>query len=462
MKSVKQLTIAVGPALTLAAISAIITLSCTSAPESQISAPEPQTTAEIEATSLQQRAFSAVLFPYIPDSGEDNFASLISSLEGSFESANPDIDLQLTIDPNIDVYDMGTLATLLGTGAGAVNMVEVDTILMGDLVSQAMVQPLPFDISGFGLLGTAVTSATVSSTVYGVPTYLCGNYIYSWDPGISSVNTGQGLIDFLSQSPNPSATSLIGNLKGSWTLPSAYVDAWADTYTNDPSQVATSYNLPLDPTTMGTFTPVVYLCGVNGGPCLGGSYKDNTLAETQFAQNLANGIVVYSERLFYILQARGGDITLPYVISAPLGVNSNPLMFVDALVLNPACAGQCASDSQTFSAFMSSLEVRNLIAFSEDVSPMTFPRYLLQALETFYTTSTGSQNLIYQQLWPFIQLAEAFPNQGFPESRVALNTELEQDLTGGVIVAAESPVGQEVGGVEIIKALTRFPDLGNP
>ena len=435
-------------------------LACTVQRERPVgAAPETVTS---EAVKLGERTFSAVLFPYIPDAGNDNFASLISALEGRFEAANPDIDLVLTIDPNMDLYDMGTLSTLLGTGPGAVNMVELDTILFGDLVAQSMLQALPFDPGDLGLLPTALAAAEVGGTYYGVPTYLCGNYIYSWDEGITDVDTGQGLIDFLAQHPDPAATALVGNFKGSWTLPSLYVDAWADTHSNDPAQVAGSYNLPLDQTTMDAFSPVVDLCGANGGDCLAGSYKDNTLAETLFAHNQANGLVVYSERLFYVLQARGGDVSLPYVISAPLGVNSNPVMFVDALALNPACTGQCAADAETFSYFMSSLEVRNLIAFSNDVSPKTFPRYLLQALESFYTSPAGSENLIYQQLAPFVGQARAFPNQGFPQARLQLNPALVEALAGDELMVAESPVGRALRGVEILRAPARFPDMLNP
>ena len=420
------------------------------------------TLATEKAEVAETRSFSAVLFPYIPDSGEDNFASLISTLESLFERDNPDIDLVLTIDPNMNMYDIPTLAALLGSGSNAVDMVEVDTILLGDLVAQNLVQPLPFDVTGLGFLSTALAASQVGDTTYAVPTYLCGNYIYCWDEQIAAQNSGQDVINFLSAHPDPTATPLIGNYKGSWTLPSFYVDAWADTHSNDPTQVPASYNLPLDQPTMDIFTPIADLCGTDAGPCLNGDFKDNTHAETLFAQNKANGFVGYTERLFYILQARDGNIALPSVISAPLGTDSKPVMFVDALVLNPNSTGQSATDAEAFSRFMSSVEVRNIIAFSEDVSPKTFPRYLLQALESFYLTSTGSQNLIYQQLYPFVQESFAFPNTGFPEARVELNPVLEDALTSTTLTETKSHVGRVIDGVEILYAPARFPELMKP
>ena len=103
-------------------------------------------------------------------------------------------------------------------------------------------------------------------------------------------------------------------------------------------------------------------------------------------------------------------------------------MFVDALVLNPNCQEQCSQDAATFSNFMSSLEVRNLIAFSEDASSPATPRYLLQALEKFYRSPPASNNSVYMQLTPFVESAKSFPN-GFRESRDALNEKLISRLT---------------------------------
>lgn len=414
------------PKLRLLAVPALVIFSVACGPRSR-----PQTGKSV-AGPEETRTFSAVLFPYIPDAAHDDFAGLVQTLTEMFEAQNPDIDLQLTMNPDMNLYDAGELATLLGSGVGSYDMVELDTILLGDLVAGGLVQALPFSVNDWGLLNTAVSSAQVASTLYGVPTYLCGNYVYSWDPKLAAVDTGQELIDLLSSEPDPADTPLVGDFAGSWTLPALYVDSWADTHDNVPIDVSSAYALPLDPSTMGIFPAEVGLCGPNGGPCLDGTYKDNTLAETVFGQRKANGFVGYSERLFFILEAAGGDVTLPHVISAPIGTGSNPVMFVDALVLNRACTGQCATDAETFARFMSSLEVRNLIAFSQDVGPDAFPRYLLQALQGFYTSSPGSDNVIYQQLYPFVQLAEPFPNTGFPEARQQLNPALEAALTGSV------------------------------
>jgi thiamine pyridinylase len=63
-----------------------------------------------------------------------------------------------------------------------------------------------------------------------------------------------------------------------------------------------------------------------------------------------------TERLFFIRKANPG-LPLPQVISVPLGAGTHPVVFVDALVLNAHCTGDCLGDAQTFSEFMSTPEV---------------------------------------------------------------------------------------------------------
>jgi len=76
---------------------------------------------------------------------------------------------------------------------------------------------------------------------------------------------------------------------------------------------------------------------------------------------------------------------------------------------------------------MSSLDVRNMIAFSLnwDEEPEAPTRYLLQALESFYEDTLASENPVYQQLAEFVFQSEALPNGGFPQARVPLNQVLE-------------------------------------
>src|SRR5262249_50415146 len=100
--------------------------------------PSPPTRATVTPSLRGPRPVKLVLFPYIPDAAGDKFQALIHVLKSGFEQVHPQISLQIVIDPAMDLYDLTpgkTLAGLLGSGAEAAAVVEIDTILLGDLVA---------------------------------------------------------------------------------------------------------------------------------------------------------------------------------------------------------------------------------------------------------------------------------------------------------------------------------------
>jgi len=106
------------------------------------------------------RSLTAVLFPYIPNAANDSFKALIAELTRRFEKQFPAVQLHVTIDPSLDVYDRSTLQQLLGAGPGAANIVELDTLFFGDLVSAGLIQPL--SLRDADVLPTAWRAATVN------------------------------------------------------------------------------------------------------------------------------------------------------------------------------------------------------------------------------------------------------------------------------------------------------------
>jgi thiamine pyridinylase len=374
-----------------------------------------------------RRPLKAVLFSYIPDSAGDKFARLGQRLEADFERVHPDIDLDVVFDANLDVYDLaegGTLNTLLGAETGAAQVVEVDTLVLGSLAQKGWIQPVALEA---GVSHPAAEEAVrIDGAHYGVPTYLCTYVVYSRSTNIRSATDSTSLVKILSEVA-PGKRPLAANFDGSWTLPSSYMDAWADTHPGD--SLSGAIALPLDAPAVGAFKQVVDSCSLEAGvnPCLDGSYADNTAAEEAFAQEQANGFMGYTERLFNILQARPA-MALPAVTSVPLGAGSAPAVFVDALVLNANCKGTCAEDAQAFTAFMQAPETRSLIAFSEDGPAGTRPRYLLQANQAFYTQEPARSDPMYPQFEALLRGARPYPNQRFPENRKALQSALLESL----------------------------------
>lgn len=391
--------------------------------------------ARSETAPGERTVLKAVLFGYIPDSAGDKFKSLVLRLEQGFETQAPGVDLQLVLDPDIDVYDFadgGTLSKLLGAGAEAVQVVEVDTLLLGQLVSKGWIQPVT--LPDAGNFPQAQQAVTVNGSTYGAPTYLCSNVIYARSPQLSSATDAKALLSILA-AIKPGTTPLVSNYAGSWTLPGVYVDAWADT--NGTDGLERAYAPVLDQKTMDSFSLVVDSCqsASKSNPCLDGTYKENTKPEEAFASGSANGYLGYTERLFHIRHANP-QLPLPAVISDPIGAASHPTEFVDALVFNPRCTGACLDAAKRFAAYMSSVAVRNVIAFSQDGPPGTLPRYLLQANESFYSSEPAASDPMYTAFKPIVAAAQPFPNTGFPESRKPLQSELMKHLAPSKASAA--------------------------
>ncbi len=395
-----------------------------SPPATEVSTPA----SKASPTVTDRRPMKLVLFPYIPDAAGDKYQALIRRLVSGFEEAHPHsgIELSIEIDPNMDLYDLapgGTLNRLLGAGPEAAQIVEIDTILLGDLVAQKWVQASgmpPTDA-----FPAALQAASLDGVSYAVPTYLCSNVIYARSNAVQRATSGEDLVLALAKI-DPKVPPLVGNFAGSWTLPSTYVDAWADS--NGTANLLGAYNPKLDPNTMKDLHAVVEACEVvNGNPCLDKRYKDNTEAEKAYALGKANGFFGYTERLHYIRSAKP-DSPLPSVISAPVGDGTHPIMFVDALVFNPDCSGQCLEDARAVASYMASVPVRTLIAFSQDAPPGAIPRYLLQASQGFYASAPASDDPMYRAYLPIVTKAQPYPNRGFPAVREELNNAVAKEF----------------------------------
>ncbi len=404
----------------LGVVTTIAALACTP-PGPGASPTRPAPTAQDSGAQLR-----VILFPYIPDSAGDHYAALIRYLQDSFHTQHPGVNLQVVIDPNMDLYDYaptGQLSKLLGDGPDAAQVVEIDTMLMGTLVDNHWVQPI--QMPNTHVFPTAWEAATVAGVTYGAPTYLCSNVVYAFASTITQATNATNLMAAVT-AINPQATALVGNYNGSWTLPSFYVDAWADTH--GPAGMATAYDLPLDPQTMSFFPSVVNGCTAGGkNPCLDGTYKDNTQPETLFASHAANAFIGYTERLFYI-RTMNPSAPLPSIVSDPIGGSSHPTVFVDSLVFNPHCTGSCLANAQDLATYLSSVPVRNAIAFSQDAPTGALPRYLLQASQDFYRAPPADDDPMYKAYLPIVQAAQAFPSAHFPQSRKALQDALKAAL----------------------------------
>jgi thiamine pyridinylase len=81
-------------------------------------------------------------YPYLPDSVGDQFKSLLEFIKTQFDTVHPDVSLELRpMNSNDDFYDLSTLSQWLASNGSGYDVVEIDTILLGDLVNAGLVAP---------------------------------------------------------------------------------------------------------------------------------------------------------------------------------------------------------------------------------------------------------------------------------------------------------------------------------
>ena len=120
----------------------------------------------------------------------------------TFQERNPKIKIELieVEKTSLDVYNLENVERILGLpGRDAFDLVEVDTVLLGEIVDSNLLQPIEIDTSRF--LPQAAKAVTYNRKTYGFPTMVCSN--------------------FLVTTSNPKGTThsdaLIGKFTGSWT-----------------------------------------------------------------------------------------------------------------------------------------------------------------------------------------------------------------------------------------------------
>ena len=132
-------------------------------------------------SSAIKRDLRVSIYPYIPDLLDDKLESLTNWIKTSFESQNPEINLTV-FTPTVDVYDLKELEDYLSS-PNAPHIIEVDTLLLGDLVNNNLIEEL-FDAQDYDLdtqgtyLRFSQQAVRHDGAYYGVPTFICGTFLY--------------------------------------------------------------------------------------------------------------------------------------------------------------------------------------------------------------------------------------------------------------------------------------------
>ncbi|MEM9290982.1 MAG: hypothetical protein AAGD01_04815 [Acidobacteriota bacterium] len=404
---------------------ALSTISCgTVSPAEPRVAPSAEI-AEQSRPSPQAQTLRVALFPWIPDAAEDEFASLRSSLEKEFERRHPEIDLELRLKLYDDsYYSPAKVAAWLASGD--YDLVEIDTVILGDLLEADVLAPWPTQNAG-DFFPAAASAATVTEkgeegqedkvTWWGVPHLLCGFFLVTHSESIDEASTIDELIAAVEATGQP----VYGNFDSSWDLPSLYLDSRVD-HDFDPDDLDEAIRPPLDEATATSVDRFADLCQVGDkNPCVDGTFSNDFDGPVQrFVDGETAGYWGYSERLHLtskLLIEQGKSPYDLFIGSIALGPQRTPTLFTDALVRSTGCADDAGCDhaSRLFAEFINSDWAIQEVLLSGDAKAIgkpAPPRYLLPATRSAYSLEGIANDPYYQELFPFAMSGVALPNEG--------------------------------------------------
>ena len=363
--------------------------------------------------------FRVALFPYIPDTLGDNYLAMLTRIEREFEAQNPTIDLVLKpLDKNDDFYDLETLTKWLTTApaAGGYDMVEVDTVVLGELIAANLVAPwsAPLGVSDWHPAGR--DGVSIGGNIYGVPHWLCGHFIFSRDKRVAKAKTVEKLIVALDKA-DPGVPNLAGNLLGSWNMPALYLDAWVDTH--GAGGVSSAITPTLDARVMRGFKQFSKQCETGGkNPCIDGEFDDdeNEKAAQLFVIGKSDSFLGYSERLNYMVR-QGADARKIRLSSAPLGEGKRPILFVDAFVVRRSCDAACQQIASRFTSYMNAPATQEWVLMGRDKGTVAVPRYLIPATLSAFRAPSVRRDAHFKRLAAEIKGGAPYPASGLPATR---------------------------------------------
>lgn len=389
--------------------------------------------------------FRVALFPWIPDEASPG---LVQRIESEFEILHPNVDLELEIDRvgslAYEVPDADPKEPVVGwwskpPTSGGFHLAEVDALLLTELAERGAIRAWTSQPSRGDWHPAAVPATEVSGKTFGVPHWMCGYFVFTRDKQVHEARTASDLERALSKL---SGQSIAGDLSGSYTVTTVYLDGVADTLgSNSVSQaLQQAATCPASPPPTGIpacleapvvkdLRRIVRSCRVTDGqnPCLdsGDFSLSPDLAAKRFALGENAALVGYSERLNVIRTLRpASDESTPVLISsAPFGNGSEPLLFIDVFVLSHACDSTCEKTATAFVEYMNDPATHAWIQFHEDRLGMP-PRYLLSATKSAWVRLR--QDPDYATLDTLLNNATAFPNGGIVDYRRAIRKNVEK------------------------------------
>jgi thiamine pyridinylase len=367
----------------------------------------------------QTTTLRVALFPYLPTYPSGDLLALARMIELGYQRFNPATAVELST--NEDPYGFDTMKTTFAT----YDVVEVDTSILAMLIKEGWIvptlrvgNPLPF-------AATAVIAP--NGTYYGTPTWVCRDFLFSYDTRLATVTSLPQLLTYW-QGLN-TGSHVVADFTGRWQLYSMYVNAYVARYGYGQQQIDNALNQPADPATISDLASIVNACASAAiptlNPCAAGVFHNDVpdgMMEPIFSSGFAATDMGFSERSFFIELLRS---LAPTVIPMPYGPQPVPLMYVDALTYSKRCTGACMLNAQTFARYLTSTDVRKEIAFGNDLDELLngHPwRHLLPATQDFYYDATVKRDHIYASVATIFPSAKPMPTSVDEQTLIAVSS----------------------------------------
>jgi hypothetical protein len=344
---------------------------------------------------------------------------MVQRLTREFQAAHPDVLANIVMDPAVDIYSFSNLQGTVFT-AGGYDVVEIDTVFLQWLKDGGMISPVA--ITGDQPFPVGLQAATLNGQVFGVPSWLCSDFLFSTSPKVETVKTFDQLRGYI-DSAQPQR-GIVGDFNGTWTIPALYLQSYIQ---NHPGGSPTgALTAPIDAASVSRMTRFGGYCNPEpANDCINNFFhsEPDGSVEKAFDAGYAVNDLGFSERSFYIALYQSVHKRL-YLTPLPWGTDPAVprMVYSDAFVVNKlACAGTCASDANTFAAFMTSAVVKKEIALSADLPSGDPSRHLIVATKPFFDDPAIKSDPFYSKLLEFLQSNPVPYTTGFnPRSQYQL------------------------------------------
>ena len=388
----------------------------------------------------------------IPDLAGDKLAGLTRFIADEFRKEHGvSVTVEVTDDKHL--YNLEKLRNAyLADGEDSYDVMEVDTVLLGELAKSGHLQPLEdhFTVTEDIFASSAVRSVNYSQHLkehlYGVPTLQCANFLmeladvnYSPKaPLLEEWKSFDQLKKALDRAERESAHRILlaGDFRGSWGLPMFYLDAYVDKHGKGSVYDGIDGKID-DPELLEELKEFIDYGELPSGknPDKYGEFHkhhDRLIKEVIDSQHIL--MYACSENLGEALQKaaeRKAHKHALRIISPPLDESNNLLTYTDAAVVNKFkfADPQRAALITKFVEFYTSLPIRTSLAFGRDLPPsVLYPRYVLPARTAFFTEKAAAEDEYYQQFHAALKHSTPVPNHDIYGKRKALQAKLLEAL----------------------------------